>query len=550
MAHIDVSHVSYRLGDGSALLDQVSFHISDGSKSALIGPNGGGKTTLLRMLSGDLLPDEGTIGIGGELAVMHQSIGRVSATQSVRQLLASAAAPAVRAGAEKLLASEAAMAKRSCEPTQLAYAQALADWNDVGGYLVEAVWNECCLAALGEPFEAVERRSAGTLSGGEQKRLVLEALLRGQAPLLLLDEPDNFLDVPAKRWLEGKLLETPKTVLMVSHDRELLSRCAQRIVTLEDRSCWVHGGSFAEYPAARRARNLRQEEVLRRWAEERDRIRVMVRTLREQAGMSDAMASRYHAAETRLRHFEEAGPPPAPPRAQAVTMRLGGGRTGVRALTCRRLELPGLIEPFDLELFYGERLAVLGANGTGKSRFLELVAGGGTDLDPPGPTGGERDGWAGSCRLGARVVPGFFAQTYERTTLDGRGSLLAVLDKECSMPRGPAMSALRRYELERQAEHLFDTLSGGQRARFQLLLVELSGATLLVLDEPTGNLDLVSAQALEDGLKAFVGTVVAVTHDRWFARSFSRFLVFEADGGVREWLEPTWEVSKSRRAVG
>lgn len=549
MAHIDLSQVSYRLGDGRVLLDQVSFHIGDGSKTALIGPNGGGKTTLLRLISGELIPDEGTIGIGGELALMHQSIGRVSAGKSIRQLLASASAPDVRTAAERLLALETEMIHQPSETSQLAYAQSLADWNDVGGYLEEALWNECCMAALGEPFQAVEHRSAGTLSGGEQKRLVLEALLRGEAPLLLLDEPDNFLDVPAKGWLEDRLLETAKTILMVSHDRELLSRCAQRIITLEDRNCWVHGGSFAEYPAARHARNLRQEELLRRWSEERDRIRVMVRTLREQAGMSDAMASRYHAAETRLRHFEEAGPPPAPPRLQAVTMRLGGGRTGIRALTCERLELPGLIAPFDLELFYGQRLAVLGANGTGKSRFLDLVAHGGTDPERSEHSPADSDLWSGSCRLGARVVPGFFAQTYERTTLDGGGSLIDIMERECSMPRGPATSALRRYELERQAEQPFDSLSGGQKARFQLLLVELSGATMLVLDEPTGNLDLVSAQALEDGLAAFVGTVVAVTHDRWFARSFSRFLVFEADGTVREALVPTWDVSKGRRVA-
>lgn len=165
MAHIDLSQVSYLLGDGRVLLDQVSFHIGDGSKTALIGPNGGGKTTLLRLISGDLTPDEGTIGIGGELAVMHQSIGRVSAGQSIRQLLASASAPDVRTAAERLLVSETEMTRQPSETSQLAYAQSLADWNDVGGYLEEALWNECCMAALGEPFEAVEHRSAGTLSG-------------------------------------------------------------------------------------------------------------------------------------------------------------------------------------------------------------------------------------------------------------------------------------------------------------------------------------------------------------------------------------------------
>ncbi len=548
MAHIDLAHVSYRLEGGRDLIRDVSFRVAEGSRTALIGPNGGGKTTLLRLIAGELVPDEGAVSVGGELAVMHQSIGRMSGALSVRTLMTSAASAPVRAAAELLRTSEVEMDQHPSEKTQMSFAQALSDWNDVGGYRTEALWNECCLAALGEPFEEVEDRPAGTLSGGEQKRLVLEQLLRGEQPVLLLDEPDNFLAVPAKRWLEERLLESSKTILLVSHDRELLSRCAQRIITLEDGTCWVHGASFAEYPAARRARLLRLEEVLRRWTEERDRLRTMVRTLQAQAAISEVMAARYRAAQTRLRHFEEAGPPPAPPSDHAVSMRLGGGRTGVKALTCEGLELAGLIKPFDTELYFGERLAVLGANGTGKSRFLELVASGGTDPDSPAPPRASAGApWTGSCRLGARVVPGYFAQTYERSSIDAQGTLLGILHDRFSLARGPATSALSRYELDRQAAQAFDTLSGGQKARFQILLVELSGATLLVLDEPTGNLDLVSAQALEEGLAGFQGTVVAVTHDRWFARSFSRFLVFEADGRVREATEPTWEVAKASR---
>ncbi len=176
------------------------------------------------------------------------------------------------------------------------------------------------------------------------------------------------------------------------------------------------------------------------------------------------------------------------------------------------------------------------------------MASGGTDPDSPAPPRASAGApWTGSCRLGARVVPGYFAQTYERSSIDAQGTLLGILHDRFSLARGPATSALSRYELDRQAAQAFDTLSGGQKARFQILLVELSGATLLVLDEPTGNLDLVSAQALEEGLAGFQGTVVAVTHDRWFARSFSRFLVFEADGRVREATEPTWEVAKASR---
>lgn len=215
-------------------------------------------------------------------------------------------------------------------------------------------------------------------------------------------------------------------------------------------------------------------------------------------------------------------------------MRLRGGRTGVRALTAKDLELTGLMKPFSLEVFYGERVAVLGSNGSGKSHFLRLLA-------------GDEVRHTGEWKLGARVVPGHFAQTHAHPELEGR-TLVDILWKEHAKDRGGAMSVLRRYELERQAEQRFERLSGGQQARFQILLLELSGTTALLLDEPTDNLDLESAEALQEGLEAYEGTVVAVTHDRWFARSFDRFLVFGSDGLVRETAEPVWDERRVERS--
>ena len=141
-------------------------------------------------------------------------------------------------------AAELAMMERDDTPTQMAYAQALADWGDAGGYEAEVTWDVCCTEALGTPWIRAQWREVRTLSGGEQKRLVLEALLRGPDEVLLLDEPDNYLDVPGKRWLEIALRETPKTVLYVSHDRELLAQTATRVVTLEGGTAWTHGGEM------------------------------------------------------------------------------------------------------------------------------------------------------------------------------------------------------------------------------------------------------------------------------------------------------------------
>ncbi len=551
MAHIDLAHVRYDLPDGRPLLSDVSFRLGSGTKTALIGPNGTGKTTLLGIMAGDLRAVGGSLNRTGTVAVMRQAIGKLEQPASVREVLASVAPDRLHRAAAALRQAELRRDLQSDEQAHLAFAQALADWGDAGGYQAEAVWDKVCQAALGLALDEVTERDVRTLSGGEQKRLVLEALLRGEADILLLDEPDNFLDVPAKRWLEGRIKESAKTILLVSHDRELLSQTAERIVTLESGRAWVHGDRFVTYSEARAARLDRLEELNRRWLEERDRLRAMVRRLGEQARISPDMASRYRAAQTRLRKFEEMGPPETPPSDQKVQMRLRGGRTGVKAVSCVDLELVGLVGAFSLEVFYGERLAVLGSNGSGKSRFLELLARQGSESGPGSNQGVDPSGRGpvphrGSCRLGARVVPGYFAQSYELSAADD-SSLLEILFRECSLQRGPAVSSLARYELELQADQTPATLSGGQLARFQILLLELSGVTLLLLDEPTGNLDLVSAQALEDGLRAYQGTVVSVTHDRWFARSFDRFLVFDEDGVVREVQEPVWETARPRR---
>jgi len=419
------------------------------------------------------------------------------------------------------------------------------------------------------PFDSCKYRPLHTLSGGEQKRLALEALLRGPDQVLLLDEPDNYLDVPAKRWLEEQLIASPKTVLFVSHDRELLNRVATRVATLEPggagSTLWVHPGRFVTYHQAREDRNSRLEELRRRWDEEHQKIKDLVQMLKVKAKYNDGMAPRYHAAQTRLRKFEEAGPPQETPLRQNVNMRLKGGRTAKRAVIAERLELKagappdgtlspamgGLMKPFDLEIWFGERVAVLGSNGSGKSHFLRLVAAGGSDPDaehrPVGDLQPVSVTHTGRLRLGSRVRPGWFAQTHEQPALVGR-TLLEILHRgdehRAGRPREEAARVLDRYGLARASEQTFDSLSGGQQARFQILLLELSGATCLLLDEPTDNLDLHSAEALEEGLEAFEGTVIAVTHDRWFARGFDRFLVFGSDGTVYESTEPVWDETR------
>ncbi|AGZ39225.1 ABC-F family ATP-binding cassette domain-containing protein [Actinoplanes friuliensis] len=550
MGYVDVSGAGFVLPDGRELFADVSFRVGEGAKVALVGPNGAGKTTLLRMVAGDTPTPIGTIARAGGLGVMRQFIGMIGDDRTLDDLALSLVAPPLRAAGALLASAQATLdAKPDAEKAQLAYANAIAGWGEAGGYDAEVLFDVVAVGILGKPWEEVRHRPVRTLSGGQQKRFALDLLLRGSDEVLLLDEPDNFLDVPGKRWLETRLRESSKSVLFVSHDRELLAQTADRVVAVEGGSAWTHPGGFASWHEARSDRHERLLELRRRWDEEHEKIKELVFTLKNKAAYNDGLASRYQAAQTRLRKFEEAGPPPLPPKEQSLRMNLRGGRTGKRAVMCTGLELENLTFPFDLEIWYGDRVAVLGANGTGKSHFLRLLAAGGTspDVDNKPVDGAPLAHVAhnGVARLGARVRPGHFSQTHDRPELLKR-TLVEILwrgdDHRSGMDRAGAMKALNRYELAAQGDQVFGTLSGGQQARFLVLLLELSGATVLLLDEPTDNLDLASAEALEEGLQAFEGTVIAVTHDRWFTRGFDRFVLFQSDGEVVETPEPVWDV--------
>jgi ATPase subunit of ABC transporter with duplicated ATPase domains len=564
VGHVEVSGVRFELPDGRVLLDDVSFRVGEGAKVALVGANGAGKTTLLKIITGDLVPHAGAVTRSGGLGVMRQMVGAgLGVEPTVADLLLSVAPPRVRAAAAEVERCELALMETDDEKTQMRYAEALAEYADAGGYDVEVTWDVCTVKALAVPYERAKYRELRTLSGGEQKRLVLEYLLAGPDEVLLLDEPDNFLDVPGKIWLEQRIRESDKTILFISHDRELLDNTATRVVTVElghaGNLVWTHPGGFASYHEARKDRFARFEEMRRRWDEEHAKIKALVLRLKIKSEYNDGMSSQYRAAQTRLRKFEEAGPPTEQPREQQVTMRLKGGRTGKRAVVCEDLELTGLMKAFDLEVWYGERVAVLGSNGSGKSHFLRLLAAGGSDPDvehqPVGDVPIKPVPHTGKAKLGARVRPGWFVQTHEHPELVGR-TLTEILHRgdgesdgrgRHGMGREQSARVLDRYELAHAADQRFESLSGGQQARFQILLLELSGATLLLLDEPTDNLDVQSAEALEEGLEAFDGTVVAVTHDRWFARGFDRFLVYGADGEVYESDGPVWDEGRVQR---
>ena len=522
--------------DGAMLFSGVSFHVADKEHAALIGVNGVGKTTLLRVLARELKPSQGSVQIDGGLQFMPQQIGRMYGNTTVRELLASVSPQPFRQHGLELIAAERDLAENPSDEAGVRLGDAIARWGEAGGYQQEAVWDRCTSHVLRQSLDQAADRLVSELSGGEQKRLALEMLLTSDSANLLLDEPDNFLDIVGKRWLEQMIETSPRTILMVSHDRELLARSTRKIVTLEGFGAWVHGNSFATYYEAREARQDRLEDALQRWNEEERRLFRHMRMMKQRAAISDANASQANAAETRWKKFVDLGPPQAPTRDQRIRMRLRGSESGRQVVACSALHLlagsssplprkgegsgvGALVNPFDLLVRFGERVAIVGPNGTGKSHFVRLIS-------------GEPVAHQGTVTLGARIKVGAFNQMHEHPEWTGKTVIEILADADLTYAR--SMATLARYELQQCENQTFETLSGGQQARLQVLLLELGGANLLLLDEPTDNLDLDSAEALERALDEFTGTVIAVTHDRWFMRSLDRFIYFDRNGDVAE----------------
>jgi ATPase subunit of ABC transporter with duplicated ATPase domains len=395
--------------------------------------------------------------------------------------------------------------------------EAIGDWSELGGYELEGQWDAACRRIVRAGLDEVGPRLTTELSGGERKRLVLEVLFSSDASVLLLDEPDNFLDVPAKLDLERRIAASKKTVVLISHDRDVLAAATNAILTLEANGTWTHGGSYRTYPEAREKRQRLLGDRLEQWKREERRLFRFYKIMKQRAAQSDVNAKRADAAETRWRRFVEIGPPPAPVRDQQIQVRIPGGDSARIVVRLRDVAIDGMVRPFEEEIHFGERVGLIGPNGSGKTHLIRLLA-------------GEPVQHAGELRIGNRVSPGLFTQLNSRADLDGRIVLDVVQERLGALE--PSMRALARYRIQEAANRSTDTLSGGQKARLEILCLELEGHNLLLLDEPTDNLDIDSSEALEAALESFVGTVVAVSHDRAFLRRLDRFLLLAHDGGV------------------
>ncbi len=516
MAHVIANDLAYAHPGGDLLFSNVSFRVSGGRKVGVVGANGIGKSTLFGVLSAELRPDEGDVSIGGRLAYMRQDVGVAGEARTVRELLTQLAPGGLRSAGARMAAAERRMAAGD-EAAAMEFATAIGDWSELGGYELQGQWDAACRRIVRSGFDELAERPAATLSGGERKRLVLDVLLQSDADVLLLDEPDNFLDVAAKRALERQIAGSKKTVLVISHDRELLSAAVSWILTIEGDGAWMHAGSYATYPAARADRQRKLGDAVKRWKDEERRLYALMKTFKERARYSSDWAKKADAAETRWRRFADGGPPPAPVTDQQITMRIRGADSARKALVLEDVGVDGLVAPFCDEVHLGERVGLIGPNGGGKTRLMRAFA-------------GETGVHSGEVRIGNRVSVGTFTQLNLREDFAGRRVIDVVIERVGALQQ--AMGALARYGLADAAQRSHDLLSGGQKARLEILCLELEGHNLLLLDEPTDNLDIDSCQALESALDGFEGTVVAVSHDRAFLRRMDRYLMVLHDGSV------------------
>jgi ATPase subunit of ABC transporter with duplicated ATPase domains len=432
-------------------------------------------------------------------------------------MLIEVAPAALRDAGRALVASEKRM--MSGEDDGMEYAERLAVWGDLGGYDLETQWAAAAQRSVKTQVTDFATRLVSELSGGERKRLVLDLLLNSGADVLLLDEPDNYLDIPTRHWLEEQLNACKSTILMVSHDRALLEKVATKVVTVEGSGCWVHGGSYRTYPDARAARQEQLGDALKQWNDEERRLFHHMKIMKQRAAQNFKNATKANAAETRWEKFVKAGPPPPPVPDQQIHVRFRGADSARRVVKFDSVGIDDLFLPFSDEIHFGERLGLIGPNGTGKTHLLSAVMEA-SAREMPGIT------------FGPRTSVGMFTQVHDRPEFKGRQCIDIVRDRLVEEEK--SMAALARYGLRNQARQEFQTLSGGQKARLEILMLELAGHNVLLLDEPTDNLDIESSEALEQALDGFEGTVIAVSHDRTFLARLDRFVMITDDGLVYE----------------
>jgi ATP-binding cassette, subfamily F, member 3 len=510
------------------LFRDAAFSIAPTDRVGLIGANGTGKSSLLKILAGEASPDSGALAWrrGARAGYLPQDVAALPDGPLVEVVLASV--PGRSAVEARLAAAEAALSASGDPAEQLELSQGLADLHAELDHFEERHGRhhaERILAGLGfDPGDL--RRDTATLSGGWKMRAALAGLLLQDPDLLLLDEPTNHLDVPTLTWFDDFLRASRRALLLVSHDREFLNRQISRVLSLEPEGVRTYAGDYDDY----RRQRAEEEERLEAAARRQEARRAELQGFIDRFGAKATKARQAQSRQKMLDRMEE-----VEVREQRATIRFhfaGAPRSGREVLRLDRVQKafgPRVVyRDLSAQVLRGERVAVIGPNGAGKTTLLRILA-------------GELATDAGEVKLGHGVVAGYYAQHhFERSdhegygALDPRRTILDTLwdivpDQGEAYVRGVAGGFLFSGD---DVEKPIGVLSGGERARVALARILLLGSNLLLLDEPTNHLDLASSEALIEALKRYEGTMLFVSHNRSFLNGLATRIWEVKDGGI------------------
>ena len=559
MIVVNLDNIVHSYGN-QTVLNVLSWEIQAGQKIGLVGPNGAGKSTLLRIVAGEIRPDDGFVYRDKETHIGYLAQEpELDPKCTVWQEVMCASKDLVRVEAD-LQRLEARMAdpevfgnEAALERVLAAHARAQAEFEELDGYRYENRAREA-LRTLGLAPEDFSL-PVSALSGGQKKLVGLAKLLAvgagslgAERSLLLLDEPDNHLDLSGKLYLEQFIATFPGTVAIVSHDRYLLDRMVTHIAEVEDHRLTIYQGDYSSYAVEKQLRLLRQQQRYEAQQKEIARIEAAIARFEHWASL---VVDERHARQARsrrkmLERMDRIEKPTLERR--RMGLELEGWRGSQKVLEIVDLDkvfaAPSgrdgeqiILAGLNLLLWHGERVGLLGPNGAGKSLLFRCIL-------------GREEPTSGTIKIGPSVRIGFYAQEHE--TLDPDRTLIEEVRQVKPMYEQQAVCHLGRflfpYEMVRKRVR---NLSGGEQSRLQLAKVMLSGANFLLLDEPTNNLDLPSCEVLENTLDEFEGTVLVISHDRYFLDRVVERVVELEDGALTEYPgDYTYYAEQKARQAG
>ncbi len=529
MIDIAVNGLTIEFEVGRKILDGLTFQVDQGERVGLLGRNGAGKTTLLRILTGELRPDDGEFRIApGKGIGLISQIPVYPDGYTVEDVL--------RTAFDHLKAMEeemATLAERmdAADRSELArYDRLTAAYEAGGGYDTDYNLNKVCNGLDISP--AMRKQLFDQLSGGEKTRVNLARLILNDTDILLLDEPTNHLDLHATEWLEEYLSHYKGTVLAISHDRWFLDKVVERCIEIRDGKAEFYSGNYSFYVEEK---ERRFQEQLRQYEKEQAKLAQLQEAadkLRLWAFLgNDKLYKRAFSMEKRMEKLQTVD---KPKKERKMTAAFGEREfRGDQVLEVKDLAMAfdgrTLFDRVDLEVVGGERIALLGDNGTGKSTFVKLLLG---ELIPTG----------GKIRFGPTVKIGYLPQlvTFDHPERNLVDTLL--WDLNCTPQEARDWLAAFNFRGEDVFKEV-STLSGGERSRLKLCELMSKKINLLILDEPTNHLDVDSRNWIEEAVRAYEGNLIFVSHDRYFINEFAQRIwmlekgqITDFRGGYQEYL--------------